>query len=79
MKNLGPTIRKLRQKKWPHANMKDFAKRLGVTSVTMSKIEKGHQPPSIPFLEKIAGELGCPVSHIILIAEADEKELIENL
>jgi len=67
---IGQTIRRMRRQKLPDLTMADFACVVGVTPVTMSKIETGKQDPSIPFLEKVGKALSCPVSHIILTAES---------
>ena len=75
MKTLGDYIRELRDKQ--DLSLREFAKRLGVTSAAhVSDIENGRRNPSPELLAKIAQALGVPISEF---EELDTRLPLEEL
>jgi transcriptional regulator with XRE-family HTH domain len=60
--NIGVTIRSFRLQKG--MSQGDIEKRTGLLRCYLSRVENGHTVPSIETLQKIAGALDLPLSHM---------------
>ena len=72
-RTIGKNIRAYRKEQGIRQN--DFAKRVGTTSTTLSKIENGDVSIRMDMLEKIAEELGKPIQQIIF---SDDVIMLDN-
>lgn len=71
----GEQIKKLRKKRG--MSQSEFAKVLGISQVSVSKIESNTLSPGREVLEKIAEKLEIPLS-IIIIESTEEKDIHES-
>ena len=64
---LGEAIRQLRQKRG--ITQEDLAHKSGITTGTLSLIERGHANPTWATVQEIATALDAPVSRLASLAE----------
>jgi HTH-type transcriptional regulator, competence development regulator len=63
MSSLGSNIRKLREKE--NLSQKDFAKKIGISNVVLSRYEKDERKPDYDMLNKIADYFEVSVDHLL--------------
>jgi HTH-type transcriptional regulator, competence development regulator len=63
MSSLGSNIRKLREKE--NLSQKDFAKRIGISNVVLSRYEKDERKPDYDMLNKIADYFDVTIDHLL--------------
>ncbi|WP_188453360.1 helix-turn-helix domain-containing protein [Virgibacillus oceani] len=68
---LGRLIRQLRRER--ELTMIDFAKRIGVSQPSLSRIESGSQELSFPLLSKICSEFNMTISEFFFRLEGNSK------
>lgn len=72
-KAIGYRIAALRQKKFPEADAKDIAAKMGISPQQYSKFETGNRRPSDKNMEKLANLFGVNVSEITNICRTQDK------
>ncbi|OIU71027.1 helix-turn-helix domain-containing protein [Rossellomorea aquimaris] len=63
MSSLGSNIRKLREKE--NLSQKDFAKKIGISNVVLSRYEKDERKPDYDMLNKIADYFDVSVDYLL--------------
>jgi HTH-type transcriptional regulator, competence development regulator len=63
MSSLGSTIRKLREKE--NLTQKDFAKKIGISNVVLSRYEKDERKPDYDMLNKIADYFEVSIDYLL--------------
>jgi HTH-type transcriptional regulator, competence development regulator len=63
MSSLGSNIRKLREKE--NLSQKDFAKKIGISNVVLSRYEKDERKPDYDMLNKIADYFEVTLDHLL--------------
>jgi HTH-type transcriptional regulator, competence development regulator len=63
MSSLGSNIRKLREKE--NLSQKDFAKKIGISNVVLSRYEKDERKPDYDMLNKIADYFEVSIDHLL--------------
>ena len=76
MKNIGKTIKILRQAK--ALKVSALAKVAGVSNPFLSLVENGERNPSLAVLRKIAEGLGLPSEALILMSIENETEIVSS-
>jgi transcriptional regulator with XRE-family HTH domain len=77
---IGPTIRKLRAQQG--LSLSELANRTGISVSYLSRLEKGKSIPSFTLLDRLAKELGVPISYFVETeqeARTVDEELVEEL
>lgn len=57
-------IRAFRKGQQPPMSLKVLAERVGVTTATMSRVESGKMPLSVPLAKRIAENTGIPLAKL---------------
>ncbi|MDQ6954340.1 MAG: helix-turn-helix domain-containing protein [Mariprofundaceae bacterium] len=70
MKNIGITIKTLREKQ--SLSQRSLAEQAGISAAALSQLESGRASPSVATLEKLADGLGISIASFFLQAEEDK-------
>ena len=71
---LGQAIQKFRKQKFPDLLQPEFAEKVGIHTVQLSKIENGKSFPILKNLEKISSALEIPIP-LIFMESLEEEDL----
>ena len=72
--HIGEVIKRSRKRIIPKITQAEFAKKVGITTWYLSRIESGHVDPSKYVLDKIAEALDVPLALLVWYT-ADEKNI----
>ena len=68
--SVGTTIKLLRGER----PQEDLAHEAGISTSTLSRVERGLHQPSLPTLRKLAAALGVPLADLVDRAEARKRD-----